>query len=189
MKLVIGVPSGDMVHADFAMSLAILIANSKHDIMIANVKTALIQRSRHDIVKQALELGADKLLFLDSDMIFPADVIDRLVKSKKTIIGCNASTRTAPFKSLCKDKNGDLIDIASDKVEEVGYIGTGCLLIDMKVFYKIGEPYFNVIWGKDSFLSEDYNFSVVARELGFKIFCDSKMSKEIKHIGVARYSL
>lgn len=189
MKIALGIPSMDMCHTDFAMSLAMLVSNSSHELGIINEKTSVIQKGRHTIVERALELGADKILFLDTDMVFPRDTIDRLIARDKLIVGCNASTRTAPFKSTAKDLDGKYVDIKSDMITKVGYLGTGCLLVDMEVFKKIGKPYFDIKWNDVDFLNEDYNFCVRAREEGYDIWCDTKMSKEIVHLGQARYTL
>jgi hypothetical protein len=194
IKIAIGVPSGDMVHADFAMSLARLmsytmLSKDKIDIILINVKSSIVQKGRHETVLKALKFKVDYLLFLDSDMVFPADVIIRLLDSGMDVIGCNYPTRNTPFKPTCRNKLEQLVNSSDDSITEVGFIATGCLLINMKVFKKMKAPYFNVEWRGKDFLGEDYLFCEAARKLGYSVFCDNKLSKEIKHIGCAGYKL
>lgn len=188
VKVVIGVPTTGMVHADFAMSLATIVhytAGSK-DVEVASIvnqKTSIIQKGRHDIVKEAQKLEADKLLFLDSDMVFPPNLLTGLAKHKKNIVGCNYATRVHPIKPTARFENKDFISLKPQGLIEVGYLGTGSLMVDMKVFDKIGDPYFRVEYKDKAFHGEDYNFCKDAREAGFKVFCDTNLSKEVRHLG------
>ena len=73
-------PSGDMVHADFAMSLAGMCAESGriHTTLI-NTKSSIVAEARNRGVELAREFGATHLLFLDSDMVFPRATLQRLL--------------------------------------------------------------------------------------------------------------
>jgi hypothetical protein len=69
MKVAIIVPSGDMVHTDFAMCLTRLATASrgsglKMALMIINPKSSLIQKGRWTGVTEALAQGADKILLI-----------------------------------------------------------------------------------------------------------------------------
>lgn len=198
-KIVIGVPSGDTVHADFAMSLAAITAytatNCKDiELAIENPKSSIVTKGRYQCVKRALELEAHKLLFLDSDMIFPPDIVERLLSHKKDIVGCNYVTRTIPMKPTARHKfDGKPIGhaVGTEAIKEVGYLATGCMMIDMGVFEDIPEPYFRIGWDekKKVITGEDYNFCDDVKELKFKIHCDHEYSPKLKHIGTARFGL
>lgn len=190
-KLAIGIPSGDMVHTDFAMSLTSMIAftlmNCKdlEIVGVINEKTSLVHKSRNSIVRQAEALGANKLLFLDSDMAFPIDLIKELLYSGEKIIGCDYMRRRPPYHSLAKDKDGKPFPIDMQGVREAKEIGTGCLLIDMSVFAKLSKPYFDTEYdpASDDFISEDYKFCAKARLAGYQIWCDLDLSNIIGHCG------
>jgi GT2 family glycosyltransferase len=68
---------------------------------------------------------------------------------------------------------------------EMKRVPTGCLLIRMTVFEALSEPYFRFLNDEETgeILGEDYVFCDRAREAGFRIWCDAKLSLEIAHIG------
>ncbi len=190
MKVAIGVPSGDTVHADFAFSLSRMVLstakNTKIEIeQFISAKSSIIQKGRHSLVEAALLTKADYILMLDSDMTFPEDLLQVLVSKNKDIIGCNYGTRRVPFKQLVKTLTKEYYPEKKDGVEEVGYLPTGVILIKLDVFRKFVKPYFDVVWNGEDFNGEDYNFCDRARNLGFKVFCDFTLSKYIGHIGTA----
>jgi len=195
-RILIGIPSMDMVHADFAMSLGVIMYHAAslkgYEVSIINQKTSIIQKGRHDLIDLAFQVEADKVLFLDSDMIFPYNVVEVLASAKKDIIGCNYCTRTEPSMPTCRDKDRRLIGFKRlEGISEVGYIATGCLLIDLEVFKRIGKPYFTVKWNEDKqwFQGEDYCFSEQAREAGYEIYCDHDLSRSVQHIAALKKSL
>lgn len=191
MNLIIGVPSQDIVHADFAMSLAMIVhytISKRPDlniVAIINEKGSTVQKQRHRIIEQALKLKVDKILFLDSDMVFPPDVIRTLVNWGEDIIGCNYTTRRRPIKPICRKEDKVFHDYKRRGKDEVGYLGTGCLLISTKVFKKIGKPYFDMLYDFEinDWHGEDYSFCKRAREAGYRVYCDNDLSREIGHIG------
>lgn len=197
MRVAIGVPSTDMVYADFAVCLALMMhytAVERPDIQIVGVinqKTSIIEKGRSDIVASAFELGAEALLFLDSDMMFPPQLLRELVNASQDIVGCNYTTRRRPLRITCRDEKGNPAHVAEKGLKEVGYIGTGALFIKMSVFEKIGKPYFTVKWDEEKqyYLGEDYMFCETARAAGFKVHCDFDLSKHVLHIGQVNYGI
>lgn len=189
MKIAIGIPSGDMVHADFAVSLACMVsfALSKgvQVVGIINEKASIIEKARHTIVEQAMTMGADAIFFLDTDMVFPPDTLVRLLEADKAIIGCNYSTRRQPYQMTCRNEQREYVDPLDRGVRAVGFIATGCLLINLDIFRKLGKPYFEVKWNaaRGWFDGEDYVFCQKARDKGCSVFCDFDLSREIQHIG------
>jgi len=185
MKVAVGVPYKTMVHGKFAFSLAQVVAYSTVrgiPVMLIDQTTSIIEKGRHEIVEKALELEATHVLFLDSDMVFPMDILERLLASGKEIIGCDYPKTTPPHGRTSRGRQRD------GTVED---IGTGCLLVDLRVFRMIGTPYFKVEWdaGRGEFQGEDYNFCLRARLAGFQIYMDKKASKEIVHLGLEGYTL
>lgn len=197
MRLAIGFPNTGMVHSDFATSLASMVhysifhAQDVQFVGLVNMRTSCIEKGRHDIVEMAFSLDADKLLFLDTDMVFPIDTIERLAKYDKEIVGCDYLTRHPPLKNTARDKDKDLIDPSRTGLTEVGFLATGCLMVSMCVFKQIGKPYFRVHYDEahNSFIGEDYIFCERARGEGFRIWCDHDLSKKVQHIGDYRYNL
>lgn len=196
LKVLIGVPSGDMIHTDFAMNLVTMCMTTQVKgirVGVVNPKFSLVQVGRCDIIATAKQLKADKVFFLDSDMLFPPETLLRLLSHNLPIVGCDALRRREPFTPVVMGMDGKPLN-HTPEIETLVELKGGsqaCQLIDMSVFEKLKEPYFHVEWNEDtkSFLGEDYYFSNKVRAAGFKIMCDTKLSQFIGHIGVKPYYL
>lgn len=195
LRVVIGIPSGEMLHTDFAMALTNLCLKSWmagiHCIIVSQ-KSSIVEVGRCEIVASAKQLNADKLLFLDSDMTFPADLLTRLLSHDKPVVGCDASQKRAPFETVIAGMDGKKLDHAGrapldPPLVEVKGASCACQLVDMAVLRKLPEPPFMVTWNGKSFLGEDYYFSNAIRKAGFKIYVDMPLSKKIGHIGMKTF--
>ncbi len=184
----IGIPSGDMVHADFAMCLATLCLNPGARTCIINAKSSLVALGRNQCAEAAKLAGATHLLFLDSDMVFPVTTLSRLLKHNKDIVGAIYSQRTPPFHPLGVTIEGSHTNVTGG-LQQMKIIPTGCLLISMKVFDKLPKPWFNTSVEGEKILGEDYYFCEQARKVGFEIWCDGDLSREIGHVGQKTYRL
>jgi GT2 family glycosyltransferase len=183
-RVAIAVPSGDMVHADFALAYAELcMASAGLQLQLIAVKSSIVAQARNNGVEIAQKFGADFILFLDSDMIFPPTVLFRLLLHRKDIVGATYTKRVAPFEILGTQLAAQPA-VPSGELLEMQRIPTGCLLISMGVFDKLSKPYFRFETDADAaIVGEDYVFCDRAREAGFRIWCDAAMSREIGHIG------
>jgi glycosyltransferase involved in cell wall biosynthesis len=191
------VPSGTMVHATFAMSLAAMCKSLPKDIGLhfLNIKSSNICLSRNRAVAAAQEAEAEYLLFLDSDMSFPVDALSRLLSSMQAyqcaVVGANYVMRQSPFKSLVYALPNE-VDKEITQVNgicEVAKLPTGLMLIDMKVFNKLKKPYFRFPYREESegieatMGGEDYYFCDAVRAQGGRIFMDTDLSLEVTHWG------
>src|ERR1700744_5381825 len=87
-RIAIAVPSGDMVHADFAMAFAQLcLASGGFPLQLITVKSSIVAQARNTGVEHAKEFGADFIFFLDSDMVFPPTALLRLFLHRKDVVG------------------------------------------------------------------------------------------------------
>ncbi len=184
-KVAICFPSSDMVHADFALALAGL-CNSTPPIEtpIVNNKSSIVAVARNNGVQRAQDMACDFMLFLDSDMVFPRTTLHRLLLHRKDIVGAIYTKRVPPYSLL-----GTALE-AKPTCDEHGLtemkrVPTGCLLIRMTVFEALSKPYFRFLNDEQSgdIIGEDYVFCDRAREAGFRIWCDTKLSLEIAHVG------
>lgn len=178
-------PSGDTVHADFALSLAGLChAVGPLRLTVINTKSSIVAVARNNGVARAQEAKADYLLFLDSDMVFPRETLIRLLKHMQDIVGATYSKRLPPYPILGTALSGQSLGEHPDLVE-MERIPTGCLLIRMSVFDTLKKPYFRFEYNETNgnITGEDYTFCDRVREAGFRIWCDAALSKEIGHIG------
>jgi GT2 family glycosyltransferase len=179
-----------MVHADFAMAYAQLcMASAGLPLQLITVKSSIVAQARNNGVELARGFGADYILFLDSDMLFPSTALFRLLLHRKDIVGATYTKRVAPFEIL-GTKLAEQPAVLSGDLLEMQRIPTGCLLIKMDVFEKLSKPYFRFdIDAQGAIVGEDYVFCDRAREAGFQIWCDAVMSREIGHLGQSVHRL
>ncbi len=178
----LGIPSGDFVHADFAMSLAMLCMNSGASVAIVNAKSSLVPLGRNQCVGAAQAMKASHLFFLDTDMVFPADALRRLLAHDKDIVGATYAKRAPPFHPLTITEEGKLEQITSG-LRRVRLLPTGCMLIKLGVFEKLSAPFFNLENEGGQLRGEDYYFCEKARAAGFVLWCDGDLSSTLGHIG------
>lgn len=179
IKLSIAIPCGTpYVPVDFMMSLLAMekpVIHS-HDFIMGIV----IDHARNKLVENAIESGCTHILFLDSDMTFPKDLIEKLLKQDKDIVGgmyVNRHVQTT-IVAYQLGKNGLYRNITYDKPKglvEVDGIGTGALLIKIDVFKNLPKPWFKFALHKPSgnTISEDLMFCKLAKSNGYKIYCDT----------------
>lgn len=203
------VPCRDEVHTGFAFDFARMVGHDvkhrcKDDINGLKLYTmagTLIFDQREGLVKAALAEGCDAILFIDSDMRFPPDMISILLSREVPIVGVNAVTRRKPTLStalnleLNKDDDGKItshkwlkIDSrGKDYVEPVTAVGFGAALIRREVFDGMPNPWFDVGWGSRGIIGEDVHFCLKALDHGFQTYVDHGLSKYIGHIGTYEY--
>jgi hypothetical protein len=197
-RICVCIPSHDVVNANFAMALAaaLYVAGVKQiPVALANNKGSVVHKNRNNAVAEAQRLGAAKLLFIDSDMTFPVNAIERLMAHEKPIVGATYAQRTGLHKNLAKPLSGQLEDVHG--LVEVAALPTGMLLIDMAVFERMKRPYFRMPFVEEdaergippSDMGEDYDFCNRARTANIPVFMDTELSFEIIHWGEAGWRL
>lgn len=199
-RCVVGVPSGANWNAQFGVDLVNLVSAftmhkvpgySKQSLQVVNVRSSILSKNRLDIVKEALKLRATHLLFLDSDQTFPKNLAHRLAAHRKLIVAANIATKVIPAQPTARAKGASgtgtpvYTDQESAGLEQVWRVGTGVMLINMQVFYKVRGD----LWAMkylpecDTYQGEDWTFCACCEEAGIPIFIDHDVSKEIGHVG------
>lgn len=155
--------------------------------------------NRIDAVYQARETQASWILFIDSDMAIPVDLMTRLVSHDVDIVSGVYFGKVRPFMPIVARWTDPtdhsrgytpLRDIPdTDQLMEVDGVGGGCLLVKTEVFDKIPEPFFEFKGpvGQKYPYGEDWTFCQKAQDAGYKIWCDP-LSK-CGHIGDATYTV
>jgi hypothetical protein len=210
-RVAICIPSGDMVHADFAMSLSALAhqcgpvqwGQQKLDpigLALVNVKDSLVVCGRNKLVEEALALGVDYLFFLDSDIAFHPMTLRLLLERDKDIVGATYIQRKSPHVLLGKALDGRALPEALQgtatvgrELLEVSGLPGGCLLVKADVFRALSErygdlwfqtpQYWNDEAGQYLIKGEDYFFCERARMSGYQVWLDWQPSFYITHIG------
>jgi hypothetical protein len=187
-------PAMDMLHTTFFTDFIQLMWHSKdycaafHPIV---VRDTILQRSRSILAAQALKHAATThVLFIDTDMRFPPDALQRLLAADKDIIGGNYRHRSEDVNSVARGLDDQKV-LSAGKIglEEVLHTGTGFMLVKRKVFEGMEKPWFETTYRHthDDWMGEDVYFCVMARQSGFKVFVDHDLSQDIGHTGTFEY--
>ena len=194
INLSVCVPARDTVNTGFAYDLARMsarwYANAPEGsaFNLHFLQGTLIADQRCKLVEMALRANADWLLFLDSDMRFPIDLVDRLMSHDKDIVACNYATRRLPVKTVAfKDWAAleHVYSLGKTGLEQVAAVGMGAMLIRADVFKKLGYPWFQIHYlpSAKMWAGEDMFFCELARKAGFDIWIDHDTSQWIGHTG------
>jgi len=182
-RVIIAMPSEDIMHVTTAHSIGCAIIGNPRVVDFLIYKGCDIVSARTWLVKRAVELDATHILFIDSDMQFPPDTVDRLLALEKPIVSVKYHKRKFPLETvltqLPESEEND------EKPYRVAVAGTGVMLIDLSVFTAgiIKLPWFNFGRGAhgELTLGEDAWFCYSAREAGFEVWVDPTIP--VRHIG------
>lgn len=189
--IMIAVPCMDQVPAQFAQSLATL--KKVGACVVAFQCGSLVYTSRNNLAALAIKNGVDYILWLDSDMMFPPETLEVMLKTIKeqkedvilTGVYCRRVAPYAPtiFKTL------DIVNEVStwtgyddypNELFEVEGCGFGCVLAPTSVFVDV-QSKFGHMFSPIGEVGEDLSFCWRARQAGWKILCDPSI--ELGHVG------
>ena len=183
MKILIAVPCMDQVPAPFAQSLAMLKKIEGAECVLAMQMGSLIYTSRNNLAQRAIQMDADYVFWLDSDMVFEPDTLVRMMKTLKDnnldILTGLYFRRVHPYTPVLFDGleiRGHICSWSEfheipDGLFEVGGCGFGCVLMNAGVFLDVQAKHGNM-FAPIANNGEDIAFCWRARDCGYKIYCD-----------------
>lgn len=154
--------------------------------------STIIAAGRNQIVRTFLEdHTADWLWFIDDDMTFEPDILDRMVESAhprdRPIMGALCFSITDDFKAVptiyVRRPDGGVGRVPDYPRNAVikGLTGTGCILLHRSVLERMGEAY-EAPWQWFSYgqlgteiIGEDITFCLLAQEAGFPIHINTSI--------------
>jgi len=182
----IGVPHQDFFpqrwHTDF------ISLKGLENVKVSHVYGSQIAKARNDIVAT---MSGEWLVFIDSDMTFPSDSLERLIEDAKRedvdIVGAPCYRKVPKYEPcwFWEFPNGEekyyrkLETDLGEELFEVDAMGSAFCLIKKKVFEKMKETGIPFYQYTDT-LSEDLLFCRKAKKLGFKIWVDPRL--QIGHL-------
>ena len=155
-------------------SLLWLVEMSDYDFHFSFREGPDLIDNRNKIVQDAKDSKCEYILFIDSDMVFGEDTLDRLMAHNKDIVGTDYSLKQLPRESTVKGQ-------VSKELFKCEGLGLGMVLIKTEVFDKIQEPFKFVYEEEQMTMGEDIWFCQQAIKQGFDVWCDPTI--EVKHIG------
>ena len=189
-KVLIAIPSGDTMPVMTVSCIMNLEKEPQDEFRI--MTGSLVYNARTYLVNEAIAEGFTHVMFIDSDMTFPSDTLNRLIERDKEVVTCICFGRVFPFAPCAytrvrkgnKKKSGTRIpiEVKNDMPDlfQVDGCGSAMILIKTEVFKRmldeIGEWY-EPKWN----LGEDLAFTERLKALNIPIWCDSTI--QIGHIG------
>ena len=193
MKILIAVPCMDQVPALFAQSLATL--RRVGDCVVAFQMGSLIYTSRNQLGRLAIQQDADYVLWLDSDMVFDPNLLERMLQTVREkdldMLTGLYFRRVQPYTPVLFDTLEYTEEKASwteyktlpeNGLLEVGGCGFGCVLLSTEVLMGV-QGKFGTMFNPMQGLGEDLAFCWRARQCGYKIICDTELV--VGHVGQA----
>jgi len=182
----IGIPfGGRMLHPKWALALKTADFPVNTTQTVISVEGQDVTSARNLIVKTAKEQNCKYLFFLDDDVVIPRMTIQALgytldQSDDDTMVSTGIYCTKTPFPAPVIYRNdvaGAFWDWQINQVFDVDAAGAGCMMINMKVFEHLKEPYFETtqeykeVNGENilHIVSEDIFFCRSVRAAGFKI--------------------
>jgi hypothetical protein len=189
VKLLIALPVYGAVEPDTAHSLALTMADLAASgvvdaLRLVRCEATIRPQGRMDLAQEAINEGADRVLWVDADMRFKPANVRKLLAHDLDVVGVTYPKRRPPHEMTAQDLTGERITPGEGLVE-ANHIGFGLTLMKIGVFRALPEPWFAFPWIEDtrSFMGEDIYFCRHARYYGFKVFIDREASQGIGHVG------
>lgn len=205
VQLMVGVPTMGNPEADFALCLSMMAHDlsfplamvKAHTFVIVFERGSMIVQQRENLVETAKQGGATHLLMVDDDMVFPQQIARVLLSRRCSVVAANCVTKTFPANATARDEGpgaGTPIPISPKPdvaCRKVWRVGTGVMLLDMKIFETLGDPpYFGTRWDveRKRHVYEDWVFLEKVEAAGIPIYIDEQVSPLIGHIGKYTFS-
>ena len=193
-KILIATPTVESTKTDFTRSLVTLDC-AGYRAVLGMTEQTLVDHARNDLVRQAIESNCDHILWLDSDMVFEADTLQRLAKHAEdgleyvTGIYFARAFPTVPVISQwlhCEEGRADngaeiFTDYPQDSLFEIAASGFGCVLTKTSLFQEVTRQFKTLPFERVCGLGEDYSFCWRLSQLGKQMWCDSSI--KCGHVG------
>lgn len=191
-KLAVLIPCRDMLHSAHAHCLAAMIklnTSSGLDTHIVMDSSTVLLTQRQRLAIEAQNIGAEYMLWLDSDIAFPPTTALRLLSHQEPVVAANYIRRQLPAKGVAYPKIGDwekpLAFKPTSKLVPVEGIGMGCMLVKTSILDEIEKPWFAFHYTPESndHLGEDMDFCMKMAGAGYTVKVDTNLSMELRHLG------
>lgn len=191
MNILVAVPSMDSVPAHFAQSLAML--KKVGNVAVAFKVGSLVYTSRNELAQHAIKMEADYVLWLDSDMKFEPDLLEKMMATmdhfKVDVLSGLYFKRVPPYTPVAFDKleleddgrcSHHYLDHVPGGVMQIAGCGFGCVLMKIEVLLDVIAE-FRDVFSPFAGVGEDLSFCIRARKCGHSIWLDPSI--ELGHCG------
>ena len=192
MKTLIAIPCMDMVHTLFFVSVIGLHKPAGTEVSVC--ASSLVYDARNKLARQAVTEGYDRVLWLDSDMQFQPNLLDRLaahLDAGREMVSGLYFTRKAPvtpcvYSELKLGSDGipfapPILDYPREPFRVAG-CGFGAVLMTTDLIRRVHEKH-GLPFSPVSGFGEDFSFCLRARDVGAEIWCDPAVKPD--HVGIS----
>ena len=195
MKTLICIPCMDMVHTEFMKSLMAMRRVGETKITISC--SSLIYDARNSMARRAVKENFDRVLWLDSDMSFEPDLMERLSarldEGREFVTGLYF-TRKAPVRPVIYSQCGYYEreegvapiaiwydDYPKDDIFRIEGAGFGGVMMTVDLIKKVADK-FGLPFAPMLGFGEDLSFCGRANQCGAELWCDSTI--KMGHVGL-----
>lgn len=177
LRILIGLPVYRTISVKTAFSLVELLKVTPHDTQVIFQEGVFVHQNQNDIAEYALANGFDYVFYVEHDMLFEPETLNKLLASEKDIICANYNFKSDESNSMVYDEDMELIEEMPKDIFKAGAIPTGLTLIKTEVFKKLAKPYFFFEYDEEGRMktSQDVYFSLKSKEAGLEVWCNSKI--------------
>lgn len=188
-KLLIAVPCYEDIKQLFAESLNKLkrkLEDQEIPFEEKMTRGTMVHKARDDLARFAISGGFTHVLWIDSDMVFEADALERLYETGKDIVCGLYVSRHDPYPPVIFKAIEPRV-IWHDRWERelfrVAGCGFGLVLMKAEVLPQVMNANEGKCFLPTKDLGEDLAFCQRAQQLGYEIWCEPKV--RCGHIGQA----
>ena len=191
-KMMIAIPCMDMVSTEFFRACLSMKYAPGYSYEFVTMQSSLIYDSRNRLAQRACENGFDRVLWLDSDMVFPPDLIPRLsarLDEGNDFVSAMYFRRVPPVHPVIYETirlDGEVTvtepydNYPKNSLFEIAGCGLGACMMNVSMIRDIGAMHGRPFSPRIGF-GEDMTFCLLARETGYTILCDSSII--VGHVG------
>jgi len=185
MKTMIAVPCMDTMPYEFVESLYRM--KTVGQIRPAFLSGSLVYKARTDLALIALQEKADFILWLDSDMVFNADLMVDLMNDMegRDMVAGVCHMRRPPYAPVlysklrqgltpAENEHEKLYDYPEKDLFKVEGCGFGCVMMRTTVVQAVVDKYHELFTPMPGY-GEDLSFCIRARGCGYDIWADPKV--------------
>lgn len=200
-KILIALPMNGQVDCDFFSSFLGMrrVGKCKISMMI----DSLVYNARNTLVASAIDGKHDYILWIDSDMVFAPDLLERLLQDAEEnnldYVSALCFKRVMPTAPVIlsdlhwsQDDKGFINrgctvmkDYPKDSLFEVAGTGSAALLVRTSIYTEVVKTFGIAPYEPLPAMGEDYSFCWRLKECGIKMWCDSRV--KVGHIGKKIY--
>lgn len=193
MKTIIAIPCRDIGMTEFWKDF--ISMRRVGDCRFGTVKGTLLHDTRNSFAGEAIRNGFDRVLWLDDDMRFTPDLMERMMEDMdegREYVAALAFKRVYPTEPVIYSALNEMDDMPGficpeimrdypkDSVFEIAASGFGCVMTSVDLLKRVWDEY-GPPFGYHANLGEDLSFCWRVNQLGVKMYCDSRI--KVGHMG------